>query len=178
MTTLAEIQRHIGVTADGILGPATLTALAKALGMDEHHIRTISNAGLQIIKNSEGLRLKAYRCPAGIPTVGYGHTAGVRMGDVITEAQADAFLRDDVKDSEEAVRKLCPTTTQGQFDALVSFTFNLGEGQLKESTLRRLHNEGNYSAAADQFARWRFADGVELAGLVKRRAAEKRLYLS
>ena len=83
-----------------------------------------------------------------------------------------------MSDAEEAVRKYCPITTQGQFDALVSFTFNLGAGSLKDSTLRRKHNEGDYEGAANEFKRWVNAGGVKLTGLVRRRAAEAELYRS
>jgi lysozyme len=137
----------------------------------------ISDAGLQIIKDSEGLRLVAYQDTGGVWTIGYGHTGpDVKVGQTITEARADELLRRDVVEAEDAVRKLCPITTQNQFDALVSFTFNLGAGQLKESTLRRLHNEGDYFAAKLQFGRWVNDNGVKLNGLVKRRAAEAALY--
>lgn len=138
--------------------------------------RRISSAGLDIIKQAEGLELKAYRDTGGILTIGYGHTRGVKAGQVITEAIADQLLAEDVADAEATVRRLFPITTQNQFDALVSFTYNLGEGQVKESTLRRLHNEGDYAGARAQFARWRFDNGRELPGLVKRRAAEAALY--
>lgn len=138
--------------------------------------RRVSPAGLDIIKQAEGLELKAYRDTGGVLTIGFGHTAGVKPGQVITEAMADQLLAEDVADAEAAVRRLFPITTPNQFDALVSFTYNLGEGQVKESTLRRLHNEGDYAGAKAQFARWRFDNGRELSGLVKRRAAEAALY--
>lgn len=135
--------------------------------------------GLALIQSFEGLRLKAYPDPAtgGEPwTIGYGHTGGVKPGQVITEAQADEFLRSDLARFEAAVSRLCPITTQNQFDALVSFTFNVGENALKESTLRRLHNEGAYSQARDQFKRWDKAASKIMAGLSRRRAAEATLY--
>lgn len=136
-----------------------------------------SPEGLRIIKEAEGLRLKAYQDTGGVWTIGYGHTGpDVKPGQVITEAVADALLVEDVREAEIAVEKLFPVTNQNQFDALVSFTFNLGGGQVGESTLRRLHNEGDYAGAKAQFARWRFDNGKELAGLVKRRAAEAALY--
>lgn len=143
--------------------------------------RTTGAKGLALIKSFEGLRLKSYPDPGtgGEPwTIGYGHTGGVKPGQVITEAQADEFLRADLARFEVAVNKLCPVTTQNQFDALVSFTFNVGENALKESTLRRLHNEGAYSQASDQFKRWDKAVGKVMAGLSRRRAAEAQLYRS
>lgn len=178
MTIWQDIQRHVGVEADGIPGEATARAVAKALGLHSAAPEiTISKAGLDLIKQFEGLRLKAYLCPANVLTIGYGSTGPhVKPGMVITEAQADDLLRKDVARFDEAVRKICPVRTQGQHDALVSFAFNLGENNLKESTLRRLHNDGDYGAAAEQFARWTKADGKELAGLVRRRAAEAAMY--
>ncbi len=143
--------------------------------------RLLSQAGVDLIKQFEGLELKAYPDPAtgAEPwTIGIGHTGGVRPGDVITEARAEQLLRQDVGRFELAVRKYCPVTTQPQFDALVSFAFNVGEDNLKDSTLRRMHNEGNYSGAAGQFGRWNKANGRVMAGLTRRRAAEASLYRS
>lgn len=138
-----------------------------------------SQAGIDLIKQFEGVRLKAYPDPAtgAEPwTIGIGHTGGVRPGDVITEARAEQLLRLDLGRFELAVRKLCPIATQSQFDALVSFAFNCGEDNLKTSTLRRLHNDGDYTGAANQFARWNKAAGKVMLGLTRRRAAEAALY--
>lgn len=149
-------------------------ALAGAQGDGSMHIST---AGLALIKASEGLVLKAYLDAVGVLTIGYGSTgAHVKPGMVITEARAESLLLEDLARFEAAVRKLCPVTTQGQFDAMVSLSFNVGERAFEGSTLRRLHNAGNYVGAAAEFARWRFAGGKELPGLVKRRAAERALY--
>lgn len=181
MTDWATIQRHLGLAADGIPGPATAAAVAKALGISAPALRRISAAGKASIKAHEGLMLKAYPDPGtgGDPwTIGYGHTAGVRRGDVITEAQADAFLSADLERFEAAVRRLAPNTTQGQFDALVSFAFNVGEAALAKSTLLQKHLAGDYAAAANEFGRWVNAGGRPMAGLVKRRAAEKKVYLA
>jgi len=133
--------------------------------------------GLALIKHFEGLRLRAYQCSADVWTIGYGHTAGVRPGDVITPEQADAFLRGDVADAERAVGRFVRVPlTQCQFDALVSFTFNLGSGNLRTSTLLRLLNAGDYPGAAGQLLRWVNAGGKRLPGLVRRREAEKALF--
>lgn len=143
--------------------------------------REINGSGLALIKRSEGLELKAYRDPVGILTIGYGSTGDhVKPGMVITEAQAEELLKKDLARFEKAVAELCPIATDNQFSALVSLAFNVGEGEggLKTSTLRRKHNEGDYVGAANEFARWRFAGGRELPGLVKRRAAEAALYRS
>lgn len=133
--------------------------------------------GLALIKHFEGLRLRAYQCSANVWSIGYGHTAGVKPDDVITPEQADAFLRQDVSDSEQAVSRFVRVPlTQYQFDALVSFTFNLGSGNLRTSTLLRLLNAGDYPGAAGQLLRWVNAGGKELPGLVRRRVAEKELF--
>ncbi len=136
-----------------------------------------SQRGLDLIKSFEGLRLTAYRCPADIPTIGYGTTAGVKMGDTITKERAEELLREDVKRFEGYIDRLVKVPlTQGQWDALSSFVYNLGPGALEKSTLLRLLNAGDYSGAAAQFDRWVYASGKKLSGLVKRRAAERALF--
>ena len=138
-----------------------------------------SQKGLDLIKSFEGLRLSAYKCPAEVWTIGYGTTAGVKMGDMITKERAEELLREDVKRFEGYVDRLVKVPlTQGQFDALVSFTYNLGPGALEKSTLLDQLNRGDYDSAAEQFGRWVFAGGRKLEGLAKRRAAEKALFLS
>lgn len=133
--------------------------------------------GIDLIKHFEGLRLKAYQCSANVWTIGYGHTAGVRPGDTIDEAQAEAFLRKDIVDSENAVNRLVTVPLkQSQFDALVSFVFNLGSGNFRSSTLLRKLNAGDDAGAAAEFLRWVSAGGRRLAGLVRRREAEKTLF--
>lgn len=150
----------------------------------------ISADGTDLLKLCEGLRLTAYLCPARQWTIGYGHTKGVRAGMSITPVQANALLRSDLAAVERDVLTVVKRTpSQGQFDALVSFTFNLGadiddddvaEG-LGDSTLLKKYNAGDLSGAADEFPRWNKAtvDGVKqiLPGLVKRRAAERALFL-
>ena len=136
-----------------------------------------SNRGLELIKQHEGLRLKAYRCPAGIPTIGYGHTKGVKMGQVITEEQATAFLVEDLNDAEQAVIRHKLNTNQTQFDALVSLVFNIGSGNFAKSTLlKKAKVNSNDGSIADEFRKWVYAGGVVLPGLIKRREAEQRLY--
>lgn len=134
--------------------------------------------GLELIKHFEGLRLKSYQCSAAVWTIGYGHTAGVKPGDLITTEEADAFLRQDIAESERSVsRYVSVPLTQHQFDALVSFTFNLGSGNLRTSTLLKKLNTGDYPAAAEEFLRWVNAGGKKLSGLVRRREAERALFL-
>ena len=136
-----------------------------------------SDAGLDLIKSHEGLRLRAYLDSVEIPTIGYGHTRGVELGMTCDEAQADAWLRDDVKIAERCVNGLVTVPlTQGEFDALVSFVFNLGCANLRESTLLRKLNDSDYDGAAQEFARWNHAGGEVVAGLTARRQAERQRF--
>lgn len=139
-----------------------------------------SEAGIALIQGYEGLRLSAYRDSVGVLTIGYGHTgADVKQGMTITRDEAERLLRDDLHDAESAVEKAVRVPmTQGQFDALVSFVFNLGAGRLQTSTLLRKLNDRNYIGAADEFPRWNKAGGKVLAGLTARRGAERALFLS
>lgn len=137
-----------------------------------------SDDGLKFTEGFEGCELNAYLDQAGVPTIGYGHILGVRMGDKCTKEQADKWLRDDIKDAETAVNRLVKVPlTQNQFDALVDFTFNLGAGNLAKSTLLRLLNKQDYKRASEQFAVWNRAGGFVRAGLTRRRSAEKELFL-
>ena len=137
-----------------------------------------SNNGINLIKSFEGFRATAYVCPAGILTIGYGTTSGVKRGMVITEAQAEVLLRKDLTKFEDAINKLVKVPlTQNQFDALSSLVYNIGLGNLASSTLLKKLNEGDYQGAADQFPRWNRAAGRVLAGLTRRRAAERALWL-
>lgn len=139
--------------------------------------RRIGPKGLALIKSSEGLRLKAYLCPAGVPTIGYGSTGPhVRMGMTVTNAEADALLRKDLERFEAGVSEMAVEVTPGQYSALVSFAFNLGLKALEDSTLLRKHKDGDYAGAAAEFGKWVNAGGKKLPGLVKRRAAERALY--
>ncbi len=133
-----------------------------------------SEEGLELTREFEGLRLEAYQDSAGVWTVGYGHTgAEVHGGLTITRDQAEEFLRGDLEKAAAAVRRLIKVeVTQGQFDALVDFAFNLGAGRLASSTLLRELNAGNGVGAAEQFARWSCAGGAVLPGLLRRRRAE------
>ena len=117
----------------------------------------ISSKGIELIKRFEGCRLKAYKCPAGVWTIGYGHTNNVRPDDVITQEEAEELLKRDIKVHEDNVKRLVKSSlTQGQFNALVSFEYNIGYGAFANSTLLKLLNAQNYDAAAKQFIRWVF----------------------
>ena len=133
--------------------------------------------GIELIRHFEGCRLDAYLCPAGVWTIGYGHTADVKEGDSIDQEAAEAFLIEDLEKFEQAVTRMVEVPlTQQQFDALVSWTFNLGAGNLAESTLLRKLNNYQYAEVPEQMMRWVKAGGQVLDGLVRRRAAEAALF--
>lgn len=137
-----------------------------------------NSAAIKLIKESEGLRLKAYLCPAGVWTIGYGCTEGVRRDMVITELQAEQLFKKELNKFEIAVTNLVKVPlAENQFSALVSFTYNVGMEALRNSTLLKLLNQGNYLKAADEFPRWNKAGGKVLPGLVTRRAKERALFL-
>lgn len=138
-----------------------------------------SGRGINLIKQHEGLRLEAYRCPAGVFTIGYGHTAGVRRGDVIDAQRAEQLLAEDLRGVEAIVSRECPGVNQNQFDALVSFTFNVGSGNFLKSTLLKCvkANPENVNIRYE-FSRWNKANGMVLSGLIRRRKAESDLYFS
>lgn len=134
---------------------------------------------IDLIKQYEGFRAKPYICSGGKLTIGYGHTATVTNDMEITKEEADDFLTEDLKYAAECVEEYCDVElTQGQFDALCSFVFNLGCGAYRSSTLLRLLNGGNESAAAQQFGRWVHGGSNVLPGLVKRRESERELFVS
>lgn len=142
-----------------------------------------SDEGKELIKYAEGLRLGAYKCPAGVWTIGYGHTATAKQGMVITKRQAESLLELDIKECEECVTKnVKAPLTQDIFDALVSFVFNFGCGRFRSSTLLRLLNQKKYLEASEQFSRWvngedpKTKKKAPLPGLVSRRAKERALF--
>ena len=140
-------------------------------------MKRISDIGLKKLKEFEGLRKEAYYDAAGVPTIGYGHTKGVRMGDVISEYWAEMFLKADLYDVEKQVDSLGLDLNQPQFDALVSFAFNLGFYKLKTSTLLKTIKEGgSMRAIKKEFKRWVYAGGQKLRGLEKRREWEARRF--
>lgn len=137
----------------------------------------ISPAGLEFIKRAEGCKLHAYQDSVGVWTIGVGHTKGVVEGQILTQGMADALLEDDLQEVYACLADAVKVPlSQGQFDALCSFTFNLGCGSLKGSHLLYLLNKADYSGAAQQFGRWVNAGGTKLAGLVTRRAGEAKMF--
>jgi lysozyme len=141
------------------------------------HLR-ISDAGIALIKRYEGFCAAVYRCPAGIPTIGYGHV--IKTGEIfgsLSESEATELLRKDAGIAESAVRRLITVPlTQNQFDALVSFTFNLGKGALERSRLRTMINQGQLASVPAELNRWVYAKGKRLPGLVARRLSEGALF--
>lgn len=155
----------------------------------------ISDRAIQMIKHHEGVRTKPYRCPAFLWTVGVGHVIDpahtrVKLEDrkqlpipdgwdrVLTMAEVDEILKSDLRKFEAGVQRLCASgLSQSRLDALVSFAFNVGLGNLQRSTIRMKHNRSDFEGAADSFLDWTKAGGKVLPGLVKRRQDERALYL-
>lgn len=139
----------------------------------------LSAAGLDLLKRSEGFRSRTYLDGAGIPTIGYGHRLlhPNSFPNGVAEAQAAEILASDVRNAEQAVQHLVTVAvTQGQFDALVDFVFNLGAGKLASSTLLKILNAGRHNDAAEQLLRWDLAGGKESVALKVRRQAEYQLW--
>ena len=142
-------------------------------------------SAVALIAESEGLRLRAYRCPAGVPSIGWGETDGVHMGDTCTKEQADRWLCEDLTDRARAVRALCTVEpAPAELGAMLSLAYNVGVPGFRTSTVLRQHNAGNRQAAARAFGLWNKARDrntgqlVALAGLTARRAREAAMYLS
>ena len=156
----------------------------------------VSDKLIEMIKHDEGVKTRPYQCPALLWTVGVGHVidpnhAKVKLADrkqlpipsgwdrVLSMDEVDAILKQDLARFEAGVMRLCPKTVkQGQFDALVSFAFNVGLGNLQNSTLRMKHNREDFDGAAEEFLKWNKAGGKVLKGLDRRRKGEKALYQS
>lgn len=138
----------------------------------------VSTNGINFITKLEGCKLKAYKCPAGIWTIGVGHTGQVKETDVITEDYAKILLDRDLEPINKFLSSEFPMINQNQFDALASFIFNIGLGAFKKSTMYHLLKEADFDKASEQFDKWVYANHVKLEGLVKRRNKEKELFLS
>ena len=138
-----------------------------------------SPKGIALIKEFEGLRLKAYKCPGGVWTIGYGHTDGVRPGMVISERQAEDFLKAELIAFEKYLNDLRLAINQNQFDALISFIYNVGTGNFSSSTmLRKVKANPLDNSIMDESLRWVYSKGRVLPGLQRRRLAEMKLYFS
>ena len=157
----------------------------------------ISEAGIQLIKSFEGCHNQPYKCPALLYTVGYGHVLYPEQARLKADQrpsyplkpehnrvwdadEIDALLAADLQRFQDGVSRLCPAADDNQchLDAMVSFAFNVGLGNLQSSTLRMKYNRGEYEAAADEFLKWNKSNGKVLQGLVRRREAERMLFLS
>ncbi len=146
----------------------------------------VSDNCIRMIKHHEGVRQQPYQDPIGLWTVGVGHLIGdgkklpKEWNKTFTMEEVDNILKADLARFERGVNTLIPITrlTQNQFDALVSFSFNVGLGNLQASTLRQKLNRGDYEGAGNEFPKWRKAGGKVLPGLVRRRADEKNLFMS
>ena len=137
----------------------------------------ISLEGLALIKRFEGCRLESYKCSANVLTIGYGHTSGVKETDTITQDEADKLLQEDVEQFEKYVDdNVTVELGQSQFDALVAWTFNLGVGNLRESTMLKKLNSEDYASVPSEMKRWNKAGGKTLDGLIRRREAESLLF--
>ena len=143
----------------------------------------ISQKGIDFIKSHEALRLKAYQDSKGVWTIGWGHTKGVKPGDVITRAQAEQFIRDDFAWVERTLNadlvtgRDKPLVTQNEYDALCSLVFNIGSNAYLDSTVRRKIKQGDKMAAARAFKMWVYSEHKFVQGLANRRADEVRLFL-
>jgi lysozyme len=132
----------------------------------------------ELCKHFEGLRLKAYLCPAGVPTIAYGSTIGVKLGMIISPRQADEMLARDLQIAYKQTINLCPSLlneSDGRLNAIVDFVFNLGASRLKASTLRKRINAGDWIGAKVEIKRWTYGGGKKLPGLILRRKAEAEL---
>ena len=164
---------------------AVQDALSKINGWVVKSNRVMSDKGIKLLKESEGLRLKAYQDGGGVWTIGYGHTSAaggmkVYAGLTITKEKAEQLLREDLsRMTYPVIDDLVKVPlTQGQFDAMCSFIYNLGATQVSTSTLLKRLNQGKYDEAAAQFKRWKYDNGVVQKGLIIRRAKEEALLLS
>ncbi len=132
-----------------------------------------------LIREFEGLRLAAYRCPSGIWTVGYGHTSNVAPDAVITQLQANLLLQEDIAQCERTLNRYNLALTQNMYDALISFIFNVGAGNFHRSALLSKIKVNPYdSSISDEFLKWIYSKGKPLVGLQRRRMAEMKLYFS
>lgn len=190
-----QFQEEKRLSVDGIVGPETwkasfdttnitlpgLTASSRADEIVNNPVGSssqINAEGLQLLKDFEGSRLEAYRDPVGKWTIGYGHTGPeAKPGNKITQAQAESLLKSDLQRFESAVQRLVTVPlNENQFSALASFSFNVGDGALQNSTLLRKLNQRDYSGAANEFSRWVYGGNEVLPGLILRRQAEQDLF--
>ena len=181
LKAVKAFQSTNGLVADGIVGSKTWEFLTNTkIELDE----SLSDNGMRLLEQFEGLRLEAYLDSAGIATIGWGSIKypngnKVKLGDKITKAQAKQYKLHDLKEFESTVNTSVKVPlTQNQYDALVSLSYNIGSGAFKNSTLLKKLNSGDYKGAAEQFLAWNKSGGKKVQGLVNRREAEQKLFLA
>ena len=146
-------------------------------GENKMDMRVTSQEGISLLKKFEGCMLDAYLCSAGVPTIAYGRTKDVTMGDTCTQEEAEMWLEEELQEYEGYVNEMVTVPLeQCEFDALVCWTYNLGPNNLRSSTLLKVLNEGKKNEVPAQMRRWNKAGGEVLQGLVRRREAESLLW--
>lgn len=179
LKAVKNFQSKNGLVSDGVVGSKTFEALAT----NKKQSNNLSDNGMKLLEQFEGLRLEAYLDSAGIATIGFGtikypNGNKVKLGDKITKAQAKQYKLHDLKEFESTVNTSVKVPlTQNQYDALVSLSYNIGSSAFKNSTLLKKLNSGDYKGAAEQFLAWIKAGGKKVQGLVNRREAERNLFL-
>ena len=180
LKAVKNFQSKNGLVSDGVVGSKTFEALAT----NKKQSNNLSDNGMKLLEQFEGLRLEAYLDSAGIATIGFGtikypNGSKVKLGDKITKAQAKEYKLHDLKEFENTVNTFVKAPlNQNQYDALVSLSYNIGSNAFKNSTLLKKLNSGDYKGAAEQFLSWNKAGGKKVQGLVNRREAERKLFLS
>lgn len=179
LKAVKDFQIKNGLVSDGIVGIKTF----KALGTNKKQSNNLSDNGMKLLEQFEGLRLEAYLDSAGIYTIGFGTIkypdgSKVKKGDKITKDQAKEYKLHDLKEFESTVNTSVKVPlTQNQYDALVSLSYNIGSGAFKNSTLLKKLNASDYKGAAEQFLVWNKVNSKKVQGLVNRREAERNLFL-
>lgn len=179
LKAVKDFQIKNGLMSDGVVGIKTF----KALETNKKQSNNLSDNGMKLLEQFEGLRLEAYLDSAGIYTIGFGTIkypdgSKVKKGDKITKAQAKEYKLHDLKEFENTVNtSVNVQLSQDQYDALVSLSYNIGSGAFKNSTLLKKLNNGDYKGAADQFLVWNKVNSKKVQGLVNRREAERNLFL-
>lgn len=181
LKAVKDFQSKNGLISDGVVGSKTYEALTNKQQEQKY---SLSDIGMKLLEQFEGLRLEAYLDSAGISTIGFGTIkypdgSKVKIGDKITKAQAKEYKLHDLKEFESTVNaSVTVPLSQNQYDALVSISYNIGSNAFKNSTLLKKLNSGDYKGAAEQFLAWNKAGGKKVQGLVNRREAERKLFLA
>lgn len=185
LKSVKDFQSKNGLVSDGIVGKRTWDVLLNTPKIDTQDKQkySLSNNGMKLLEQFEGLRLEAYLDSANIATIGWGSIRypngnKVKLGDKITKAQAKEYKLHDLKEFESTVNTSVKVTlTQNQYDALVSLSYNIGSGAFKNSTLLKKLNASDYKGSAEQFLVWNKVNSKRVQGLVNRREAERNLFI-